>query len=149
MRLLLACWCVSMWGKYTSARLPFNLTLETYFQGDLLFTSRIQNPVWTLMFYFQCFEQICVWQVWKAGMHPMVWVLLCKYTCIIELQVILFQWLEEKPREKNNLKGKRWRIKLQLLWLFWLEMSDCWSERRNEPAAFWLHPFSQLLENEF
>lgn len=91
-------------------RLPFNLILEilsdkTYFQGDLLFTSRIQNPVWTLMIYFQYFEQICIWQVWKAGMHSMVWVLLCKYTCVIEIQVILFQWLKEKPKEKNNLKG--------------------------------------------
>lgn len=57
-----------------------------------------------------------------------------------------FQWLKEKWRQKTSLKG-RWRLKLQLLWLFWLEMSECWSKGRDALAAFWLHLFCQLFVN--
>lgn len=121
--------------------------LDTCFQRDLLFIiSRIQNSVWKLVPYFHYFEQICIWQVWKTRIHPMVWVFI--------VQIYLCYWSASHPFSVTGGKAKgkisqkgRWRIKLQLLWLFWLEMSECWSERRDVPAAFWLHPFCQLLEN--
>lgn len=135
-----------MWLKYVSTRLSFILILGIFSDRYLCyiilyleFKEQFENfnPV------FCIFERICIWQIWKVGIHHVVWGFI--------LQIFLCYWSANCPcfsdcRKKISWKG-RWRLKLQLLWLFWLEMSECWTNRRDALAAFWLHPFNQLFEN--
>lgn len=114
-----------IWLTYVSTRLFFTLIMG-------ILSDKYLFSVWFVLYY-----------IWNSTLFSVFWMDLhltdmesgdppCGlgfyFANMLVLSICkpsLFQWLKEK---KISWKG-RWRLKLQLLWLFWLEMSECWSKR--------------------
>lgn len=154
MRLPLACWYVNTWAKYMLARLPFNHILEILSDKIHIFKVicclhlkyRIQFEHW--WFIFSILNKSAFDRYGKQGCTPWFEFCCANMLVLLNCKSSFFSEWRKSQGKKTTWKG-RWRIKLKLLWLFWLEMSDFLSERRDVPAAFWLYPFGQLLKNEF
>lgn len=86
---------INVWLKYISTRLSFILFWGVL-SGRCLFSRwpavyYIWNPKYSLKLQpcLQYFELICIWRVWKAGIHPLVWAFI--------LQVFLCYWSANCP----------------------------------------------------
>lgn len=111
MGLPLACWCVNMWVKYMSARLPFNLILEILPDKIHIFKAicclhleyRIQFEHW--WFLFSVLNKSAFDRYGKQGCTP--WFEFCCANILVLLNCkssFFSDW--RKSQGKNNLKGK-------------------------------------------
>lgn len=81
--------------------------VDAYFQGDLLFIIfGIQNTVWNSSLVCSTLNWSAFDEYGKQGSTPWFGFLFFKYSCVIDLQTVLFSVTEGKVKAKNIFKGK-------------------------------------------